>query len=280
MNLHKLLFTNNECYKIGANMTPKGVMWHSTGANNPTLKRYVGPDDGRLGYNTNGNHWNQHRPDGRQVCVHAFIGKDNNGVVRTYQTLPWNMKGWHGGGRANDSYIGFEICEDSLTDAAYFNKVYQEAVELTAHLCTMYNLDPMKDGVVIDHSEGYKRGIASNHGDVQHWFRKHGKTMANVRSDVKKAMGQPAPVVPTNPNTKPVVYRVIADSFTNRGFAEGHQAKLKKAGFDSFLEAYTKAGTKYLRVIVGSFANRNNAVAQQTKLKAKGFNSFLDTYSN
>ena len=51
MNLHKLIFTNNACYKAGHKITPKGIMVHSTGANNPWLKRYVGPDDGLLGKN-------------------------------------------------------------------------------------------------------------------------------------------------------------------------------------------------------------------------------------
>ena len=38
-----------ECYTAGRKITPKGIMVHSTGANNPNLKRYVGPDDGLLG---------------------------------------------------------------------------------------------------------------------------------------------------------------------------------------------------------------------------------------
>ena len=63
-------------------------MVHSTGANNPWLKRYVGPDDGLLGKNQYNNHWNQ--PMDREVCVHAFIGKLADGTVATYQTLPWD----------------------------------------------------------------------------------------------------------------------------------------------------------------------------------------------
>lgn len=189
MNLRKLLLTKNECYIIGTKVKPCGVMVHSTGANNPNLKRYVGPDDGLLGVNQNGNHWNQFRPGGRQVCVHAFIGKLADGSIATYQTLPWDMKGWHAGGNANGmGYIGFEICEDGLTDPAYFAKVYREAVELTAYLCKEYGLDPLKDGVVICHQEGYRRGIASNHGDVLHWFPKMGKTMDNFRRDVADTM--------------------------------------------------------------------------------------------
>lgn len=182
MNLRKLLLTENACYKAGRKITVKGIMVHSTGANNPNLKRYVGPDDGLLGENQYGNHWNTYHPGGREVCVHGFIGKLKDGSIATYQTLPWDHRGWHAGGSANNTHIGFEICEDGLADGTYFKKVYQEAVELCAYLCKEFGLTE-KD--IICHSEGYKRGIASNHGDVMHWFPKHGKSMDTFRADVK-----------------------------------------------------------------------------------------------
>lgn len=190
MNLHKLFLTKNECYQLGKGkyITVKGLMLHSTGAPNTKLSRYVGPDDGLLGANQYGNHWNQFRPDGRQVCVHGFIGKLKDGSIATYQTLPWNMRGWHAGGAANNTHIGVEICEDGLTDGTYFRAVYQEAVELFAMLCKEFNLDPLKN--IICHAEGYKQGIASNHGDVTYWFAKHGKTMDDFRYDVKEFMEQ------------------------------------------------------------------------------------------
>src|SRR5574344_1879218 len=182
MNLHKLILTENACYKAGRKITVKGIMVHSTGANNPNLKRYVGPDDGLLGKNQYGNHWNTYHPGGREVCVHAFIGKLADGTIATYQTLPWNHRGWHAGGSANNTHIGFEICEDGLSDYAYFKKVYREAVELCAYLCKEYGLTEQN---IICHSEGYKQGIASNHGDVMHWFPKHGKSMDTFRAEVK-----------------------------------------------------------------------------------------------
>lgn len=182
MNLHKLIFTENACYKAGRKITVKGIMVHSTGANNPWLKRYVGPDDGLLGKNQYNNHWNTYHPGGREVCVHGFIGKLADGTVATYQTLPWDHRGWHAGGSANNTHIGFEICEDGLTDSTYFKKVYQEAVELCAYLCKLYGLTEKN---IICHSEGYKQGFASNHGDVMHWFPKHGKNMDTFRADVK-----------------------------------------------------------------------------------------------
>lgn len=196
MRLYKLILTRNDCYKDGVTIVPKGVMVHSTASNNPRLSRYVQPDDGRLGKNPYGNDWNQPRPGGKRKCVHAFIGKLADGSVATYQTLPWDTRGWHSGYYSKDSktnankmgYIGFEICEDGLNDPAYFRAVYREAVELTAHLCLAYHLDPMADGVVICHAEGHKRGIASNHGDVLHWFPRHGKSMDDFRADVARTM--------------------------------------------------------------------------------------------
>lgn len=160
-------------------------MVHSTGANNPYLNRYLAPDDGLIGPNKYGNHWNQPRPDGQQKCVHAFIGKLKDGTIATYQTLPWDHRGWHAGGKANDTHIGFEICEDSLTDRNYFNAVYREAVELCAYLCQQFGLTE-KD--IICHAEGARMGIASNHGDLLHWFPKFGKTMDDFRADVRKEL--------------------------------------------------------------------------------------------
>lgn len=179
--MNVLLLTKNDCYQKGETIVPKGVMIHSTGDNNPWLRRYVGPDDGLLGENQYGNHWN--RP-GVSVCVHAFIGRRADGTVDTYQTLPWTMRGWHCGRSGNDTHISFEICEDGLADEDYFRQTYQAAVELTAYLCQTYGLDPMAPGVVVDHAEGNDLGIASNHSDVRHWWSRFGVSMDNFREDV------------------------------------------------------------------------------------------------
>lgn len=184
MRLHKALLTRNDCYLRGRTIRPRGVMVHSTGANNPWLRRYLAPDDGRLGA-PSPRHWNQ---GGVGACVHAMIGKAADGSVAIYQTLPWTMRGWHCGRSGNDTHISFEICEDSLTDEGYFQATYQAAVELTAYLCQLYHLDPQADGVVLCHSEGYARGIASNHADVMHWWRKFGVSMDNFRRDVAEKM--------------------------------------------------------------------------------------------
>ena len=63
---------------------------------------------------------------------------------------------------------------------------------MTAYLCKMFNIDPkgttVCNGVtvptIIDHTGSHALGLGSNHGDVQHWSRKYGKTMDSVRNDV------------------------------------------------------------------------------------------------
>ena len=266
MNLRQLYLTKNNCYIAGKKMAPKGVMVHSTGANNPELRRYVGPDDGLLGQNQYGNHWNTAKPSGINVCVHAFIGKLADGTIATYQTLPWDMQAWHGGsgrnGSVNGTHISFEICEDGLTDPAYFAKAYQEAVELTAHLCALYSLDPIPVGVVIGHYEGHAMGIASNHGDPGHWFPMHGKSMQWFRSDVKEAMA-PAAAEGPEPEKEPEGPPVQAQE-------AGPHAKPASLRYDSLADVPEWARGEVRRLCEAG------AITGQGSRDADGFPSDMD----
>lgn len=179
------ILTKNDCYKRGVPIEPKGIMMHSTGANNPTLKRYVGPDDGILGENIYGNHWNN---PGLDVCVHAFIGETKDGTVECYQTLPWKMRSWHCGAEANGTHISIEICEDNRNHAEYFRATRDKALDVVSDLCMEFDFDPLAKGVLIDHSEGAAMGIASNHGDVTHWWSRFHYSMDEFRQDVSRRM--------------------------------------------------------------------------------------------
>ena len=204
MQIHQQFAMRNDCYtrnqaelaKAPANRDsryaqyyqgPRGIMVHSTGANNPNLRRYVQPDDGILGVNSNQNDWN--RP-GLEVCVHAFLGLTQAGEVAAYQILPWEYRAWHCGGDANNTHLSFEICEDNLRDRAYWEKTYRLARELTAELCRKFGLDPLAPGVLVDHAEGAALGIASNHADVDHWWSRYGVTMDDFRADVARLLEQ------------------------------------------------------------------------------------------
>lgn len=196
------MMTQSTCYKGTRKFTPKGVLWHSTGANNPTLKRYVQPDDNAadksywlnlLGKNAYANDWNH---IDRQAGLNFWIGKLADGTVAAVQTMPWDYRPWGCGngskGSCNDTHIQFEICEDGLNDKNYWNAVYKEACEMTAYLCKLFCIDPkgtisyngLQVPTIIDHTGSHSMGLGSNHGDVQHWSRKYGVTMDSVRNDV------------------------------------------------------------------------------------------------
>ena len=174
--------TKNPCYISGRKIKPTGIVVHSTGANNPFLKRYVGPDDGILGKNQYNNHWNKASAN---KCVHAWIGKAEDGSVKVYQTLPWDYRCWGVGsgkkGSYNASHIQFEICEDNKKDAAYYAEAFALAQELCAYLCQMFGI---KNENIVGHYEAHAAGYGSNHSDPKPWQKKHSGSMAQYRSFV------------------------------------------------------------------------------------------------
>ena len=259
------MMTQSTCYKGTNEMTPLGVLWHSTGANNPELRRYVQPDDNApnrtellalLGKNAYNNDWNHVY---RKAGLNCWIGKLADGTVTTVQTMPWNYKpqgcgaAYTNGPSCNDGWIQFEICEDNLTNKAYFDQVYNEACEITAYLCNMYNLDPhgtvtysgVKVPVILCHADSYKLGLGSNHGDVYNWFNKYGKTMDDVRNDVAKLMGEniskpitPAPITPAAPET--------GEMFRVRKSQEDSESQIGAYKIlDNAKQACDKAGVAY-----------------------------------
>ena len=189
MNLIQNYLTQSGCYKAGKHITVKGLMIHSVGCPQPKADVFM-------------KNWN--RADAN-ACVHAIV--EPGGDV--YQLLPWDFRGWHCGGGANNTHIGVEMTEPATiryTGGASWTETgdgentknhvlatYKYAVELFAHLCQQFGLDPMADGVIISHSEGCKRGIASNHGDVEHLWSKFGLSMGQFRKDIREAIeGSPA----------------------------------------------------------------------------------------
>lgn len=204
MKLVKSLLTNNPCYTVGKKITVKGLMLHSVGCPQPDANVFI-------------RNWN--KASYGNACVHGFID-GNTGII--YQTLPWNYRGWHAGDDANNTHIGVEVCEPSsikYTSGARFTvldrakalesvkKTYEAAVELFAFLCKEYDLNPLAKGVIVSHAEGYKLGIASNHGDIEHLWNglNSGFTMDGFRKDVAAAMGK---VVNDSPKVEAELYRV------------------------------------------------------------------------
>ncbi len=184
MKLIQKYLTKSGCYRAGRKIAVRGLMIHSVGCPQPKASAFI-------------SNWDKAHAG---ACVHAIV--EPGGDV--YQLLPWDCRGWHCGGDANGTHIGVEMTEpatirytggsdwaetgDGRNTESHVLAAYKYAVELFAYLCRMYGLDPLADGVVISHSEGYKRGIASNHGDVEHIWKRFGLSMGQFRKDIRAAM--------------------------------------------------------------------------------------------
>lgn len=190
LNIIKAHAVKNLCYIEAKKTVPQGIVVHSTGTNNPNLKRYVDAVD-EVGVNKYGNHWNTAKPGGRKVCVHAFIGYDKNKEIRVAEILPLNIccwgvgKGKKGSYNSNPAYIQFEICEGKLTDKVYYQKAFAVAAEYCAELCRAYGINVDN---IVGHCEAYRLGYGSNHSDPEHWMKKFGETMDDFRKQVSEIL--------------------------------------------------------------------------------------------
>lgn len=264
MNLIQSILTQNPCYKAGRKITVKGLMLHSVGCPQPSAAVFV-------------RNWNKASYD--RACVHGFIDANTGDV---YQCLPWNHRGWHGGGSSNNTHIGVEMCEpacikytggatftcsDPATAKAAVDRTYKAAVELFAMLCKQFNLDPLKDGVIVSHKEGCARGVASNHGDPEHLWNQLGTgyTMNGFRAAVKAAMGAGgcnSPGTPAKPTTAPETgkltpykVRITATDLNIRaGAGTNHPSKgyIKPGVYTIVEEATGKGATKWGKLKSGA----------------------------
>jgi len=169
------MMTKNDCYKANKRRIPTGIQVHSVGCKGTTRER-----------------WRSWNVSGLKKCANAIV--DLNGIM---QTLDWDVRPWLSGsgskGNANNTCVGFEICEPSTSrdtpEAAAY--LYGCVLYLCTELCRDFSIHPLN---IKCHSELHREGYASNHADVNHWWGKAGTswepyTMTRLRHDVADALG-------------------------------------------------------------------------------------------
>lgn len=199
MIVKQCIMTLSRCYRETTEDFKHGIIVHSTGCNNTSLKRYIQPsaddpfyDDiiADIGKNVNKNSWNQTNV---AKGVHAFIGKNKAGVVECYQVLPYEKNAWGVAAGKNgsvnygdNSRIQFEICEDSLANRNYFVSAMDVATDYCALLCHEYGWDVFH---IWSHKEAIQAGYGSGtRVDIDYWLGKFGKDMTWFRAEVARKL--------------------------------------------------------------------------------------------
>lgn len=167
------MMTNSTQWAYHKKLTPKGIVIHSSGRNNPYLRQYVQPSKKdknyanlimQLGENRKHNDWNHIHTS---YNFHYWVGKDKSNDVVSVQTFPLNMKTW------NDDYIHICICEDKLQDKTYLINCLYEVIYLCYVICKEFNWD---EKVIHDHSE------ISDFPDSNYWLKKHKYSVQFIRA--------------------------------------------------------------------------------------------------
>ena len=184
-DLYVRFLERNDSYTRQEKINPQGLMIHSTAVPGVMAKEWF-------------SRWNKSYDKGetnRQVSAHAFIDHEE-----IWQYLPWDHRGWHAGGTANNTHIGVEMVEppghryvgntlvgyDPVRNAAFFKSVYERTIALAVVLARMYNFNHQN---IISHNEGGKQGIAAHSQDVEHWFPYHQVSMDTLRKEVQRRLG-------------------------------------------------------------------------------------------
>ena len=188
--------TQNPCYRLGRTIRVRGLMLHSVGTPQPDPLVFIRQFDS---------------PDYTRACVHGFVGPEETWVTLPILETPGTaMRGWHGGMTAsNDAYIGIEMTEpdtirytggasfqvlDRESALGHVRQVLARAEDLFTRLCRFHGLDPLADGVILSHTEGFRWGIATNHTDPEHLWTGLGMdyTMDRFRRNVAARLAQPS----------------------------------------------------------------------------------------
>mgnify|MGYP002768973498 CR=1 FL=1 len=220
-------------------------------------------------------------PTSRQASCQYGIGVD--GRVGMY--VEEKNRSWCSSSNANDQRaITIECASDSTHPYAFKDVVYGKLVELCADICKRngkrkllwlgdkdktLNYSPKSDEMVLTVHRWFDN--KSCPGD---WlYNRLGNLAAEVTKRLAGGSTDTGKVdVPSDGKT---LYRVQTGAFSKRSNADAWAAKLKVAGFDTYI---VQIDNLY-KVQVGAYSQKSNAENMLAKLKAAGYDAFITTKS-
>lgn len=211
-------------------------------------------------------------PTSRQASCQYGIGVD--GRVGMY--VEEKNRSWCSSSNANDQRaITIECASDNTHPYAFKNVVYNKLVELCTDICKRNGKSKLlwlgDKGKTLNYSPKSDEMVLT----VHRWFDNKscpGDWLYNRLGNLATAVTKRLTGGSTDTKT---LYRVQTGAFSKRSNADAWAAKLKAAGFDTYI---VQMGNLY-KVQVGAYSQKSNAENMMAKLKAAGYDAFITTKS-
>lgn len=205
-------------------------------------------------------------PTSKKASANYGIGSD--GRVGMY--VEEKDRSWCSSNAGNDNRaITIECASDSKYPYAINDAVYKTLIELCADICKRNNIKELKwkadislIGQVDKQNMTVHRWFAKKSCPGQYIYERLGQIAEEVNKKLKAS-------------EVTVLYRVQTGAFLNKSYADAMLAKVKAAGFSTYM---VQTGKMY-RVQVGAYKVRANAEKMAKRLKAAGFNTYITTVS-
>lgn len=206
----------------------------------------------------------------RKASSNYGIGSD--GRIGMY--VEEKDRSWCSSNSANDNRaITIECSSDKTHPYAINDKVYKSLIELLVDICKRNGIPELKwkaDKSLIGQPD--KQNMT-----VHRWFANKScpgdyiyNRLGQIASEVNAKLNSGS----SNTNSE-ILYRVQTGAFSKKENAEAMLAKVKAAGFDTYM---VKVDNLY-KIQVGAFSKKTNAEAMAAKLKAAGFDTYITTKS-
>lgn len=209
----------------------------------------------------------------REASSNYVVGKDGSIGLSVEEC----NRSWCSSSRENDHRaVTIEVASDTKHPYAVTNAAYEALIKLCADICKrngikqlLWKGDKSLIGQVDKQNMTVHRWFENKACPGDYLYNRHG----DIAERVNKLLGANTPE-PEKPASV-VLHRVQTGAFSKRENADAMLAKVKAAGFDTYM---IQVDGLY-KIQVGAFENRANAVAIENKLKAAGFDTFITTKS-
>lgn len=217
----------------------------------------------------------------RQASCNYGIGTDG----RISMSVEEKNRSWCSSSRENDQRaVTIECASDKTAPYAFNDAVYASLVNLCVDICQRNGKSKLLWLGDKDKTLAYAPKSDEMVLTVHRWFANKScpgdwlyNRLGNLAAEVTKRLtgGSTNTGKVDVPSDGKTLYRVQTGAFSKRSNADAWAAKLKAAGFDTYI---VQMDNLY-KVQVGAYSQKYNAENMMAKLKANGYDAFITTKS-